>query len=155
MIKSIRPTTLQEDMYTYTQSSQIMSQTGCIGHLRADMDTYGDGFLSTWEDHRKYLKTDVFKTEFDHLINILRGIENDVVDEDDDEVDTFLKSRRDLANWCYTHPTARMREMEDDYGCRIDTEDYTYMFRLNPNKGVYNVYCYCYRRDLFHQHLSN
>ena len=43
----IRPTTRTEDMYTYTQSQQIRSQTGCIGHLRADMDSNGTGFFSS------------------------------------------------------------------------------------------------------------
>lgn len=36
---SIRPMTPAERDYTYTQSHQIMSQTGCIGHLRADFGT--------------------------------------------------------------------------------------------------------------------
>ena len=62
---TIRPTTRTEDMYTYTQSSQIQGQTGCIGHLRADMDSNGEGFFSTWDDHRGDLKTDQFKEEFD------------------------------------------------------------------------------------------
>ena len=34
-----------EQKYTYSQSSQIMGQTGCIGHLRGDMDTNGNGFF--------------------------------------------------------------------------------------------------------------
>ena len=33
-----------EDKYTFRQSSQISSQTGLIGYLRADMDTDGNGF---------------------------------------------------------------------------------------------------------------
>ena len=37
----VRPATKAEQMYCYTQSDQIMGQTGCIGHLRADM---GEGF---------------------------------------------------------------------------------------------------------------
>lgn len=44
---TIRPTTRTEDMYTYTQSSQIQGQTGCIGHLRADMDSNGEGLKSS------------------------------------------------------------------------------------------------------------
>ena len=47
-----------EDKYTFRQSSQISSQTGLIGYLRADMDTDGNGFFSAWNDYRKGLETD-------------------------------------------------------------------------------------------------
>ena len=30
----VRPATKAEQMYCYTQSDQIMGQTGCVGHLR-------------------------------------------------------------------------------------------------------------------------
>ena len=30
----VRPATKTEQMYCYTQSDQIMGQTGCIGHLQ-------------------------------------------------------------------------------------------------------------------------
>ena len=57
-IRAMKP---MERMYSYTQSTQIMAQTGCIGHLRADMDTDGNGFFSSWNDHRGDLKTQEFK----------------------------------------------------------------------------------------------
>ena len=47
----------EERKYTYSQSQQINMQTGCIGHLRADMDSNGEGFFSSWDDFRKDLKT--------------------------------------------------------------------------------------------------
>ena len=50
-----------EDKYTFRQSTQISMQTGLIGHLRADMDTDGNGFFSSWFDFREELKTDGFK----------------------------------------------------------------------------------------------
>ena len=37
---TIQIMTPEERKYTYTQSQQIISQTGCIGHLRAD---FGSG----------------------------------------------------------------------------------------------------------------
>ena len=40
----IRPVTLPERSYTYSQSQQISMQTGFIGYLRADMDSNGEGF---------------------------------------------------------------------------------------------------------------
>ena len=57
-----------EDKYTFRQSTQISMQTGLIGHLRADMDTDGNGFFSSWFDFREELKTDEFKAEFDDVI---------------------------------------------------------------------------------------
>lgn len=41
---NLRPMTEAERLYCYGQSQQIMAQTGCVGHLRADMDTDGRGF---------------------------------------------------------------------------------------------------------------
>ena len=58
-----------EDKYTFRQSTQISMQTGLIGNLRADMDTDGNGFFSSWFDFREELKTDEFKAEFDDVIN--------------------------------------------------------------------------------------
>ena len=61
-----------EDKYSFSQSSQISSQTGLIGYLRTDMDKDGNGFFSSWNDFRSDLKTDEFKAEFDSVINSLR-----------------------------------------------------------------------------------
>ena len=73
---SIRTATPAEQMYAYSQSSQIEGQTGCIGHLRADFDSDGNSFYSSWADHNASLKDQAFKDEFDHLINTLRGLED-------------------------------------------------------------------------------
>ena len=70
---SIRAMIPLERMYSYTQSSQIESQSGCIGHLRADMGSDGKGFFSSWTDHRGDLKTEDFKNDFDELITVLRS----------------------------------------------------------------------------------
>ena len=68
----VRPMTEAEQLYSYTQSQQIQGQTGCIGYLRADMDTDGNGFFSTWNGFRDDMKTQFFKDEFDDVINSLR-----------------------------------------------------------------------------------
>ena len=38
---SIRTIKSEEIKYTYSQSHQLNAQTGCIGHLRGDMDSDG------------------------------------------------------------------------------------------------------------------
>ena len=62
-----RATIEAEDKYTFRQSTQISMQTGLIGHLRADMDTDGNGFFSSCFDFREELKTDEFKAELDEV----------------------------------------------------------------------------------------
>ena len=71
----IRPLTEAEQKYTYTQSMQLQGQTGCIGHLRGDFDKDGNGFFTSWDNHRKEWKTDEFKSELDDVINALRSNE--------------------------------------------------------------------------------
>ena len=132
-----------EDKYTFRQSTQISMQTGLIGHLRADMDTDGNGFFSSWFDFREELKTDEFKAELDDVINSLR------------EEGDILHNRRALAKYCYCTPQSRMQEEPGYYGVRVDTEKYAYLLRLNPDRGEYNLYCYCYRRDWLDQHLKD
>ena len=80
-----------ERNYTYSQSQQISMQTGLIGHLRADMDSNGEGFFTSWEDFRKDLKTQEFKDELDTVINELRADGN------------FLHNRSTLSKYCYSH----------------------------------------------------
>ena len=60
MDMTIRAMTPAERNYCYSQSQQISMQTGLIGHLRADMDSNGKGFFSTFFDFRADLKTEDF-----------------------------------------------------------------------------------------------
>ena len=57
---SIRTATPAEQMYSYSQSSQIEGQTGCIGHLRADFGSDENSFYSSWADHNASLKDQAF-----------------------------------------------------------------------------------------------
>lgn len=147
MEMTIRPMTPQERNYSYSQSQQLTMQTGCIGHLRADFGSNGLGFFSSWDDHRADLKNDAFKAEFDDVINGLR---------EDDRYGGILKSRRDMTAYCYDHPASSFEgNYTKEYGFRVDTDHYSYMLRLNPNKGDYNLYCYCYLRQWLDRHLSH
>lgn len=142
---TIRPMTLQERMYSYSQSSQIESQTGCIGHLRGDLDGDGEAFFSSWTGHRDDLKTQDFKDEFDDVINALRF---------DEQYGGVLKDRRCLSKYCYSHPESSYGN-DREFGFRADTPSYTFMLRLNPHKGEYNLYCYCYKRDWLDRHMKS
>lgn len=131
-----------EDKYSFLKSTRLSIQTGLIGYLRADMGKDGNGFFSSWFDFREELKTDEFKSEFDEVINSLRKDGN------------ILYNRKALANYCNSTPQSKMQGEQDNYGVRVDTEKYTYLLRLNPNKGEYNLYCYCYRRDWLNRHMK-
>ena len=139
----MRALTEKEDKYTFSNSMQISMQCGLIGHLRADMDSDGNGFFSSWEDYRKELKTDEFKDELDKVINSLR------------EEGDILYNRKALAKYCYSSPQAKMNNEQDYYGVRVDTQKYAYLCRLNPNKGEYNLYCYCYIKDWLDKHIRS
>lgn len=65
----------------------------------------------------------------------------------------FLSNRSELAKFCrsgrvFAYETGR------DYGVRVNTQDYAYLMRLNPYKGEYNLYCYCYKKDWLDSHLE-
>ena len=111
-----------ERKYTYRQSQQISMQTSLIGYLRADFGSSGKEFFSSWNDFRKDLKTDDFKTEFDDVINSLR------------EDNGVLSGRGVMSKYCYDTPGSSFENDRNEYGVRVDTEKYSYLMRLNPNR---------------------
>lgn len=141
---TLRPMTETERMYSYTQSQQLIMQTGCIGHIRADFGNTGKQFFSSWDDHRTDLKSEAFKHEFDEVIKALR---------EDPKYGYILKNRGYLLSTCSRTPDCSFGN-EREYGFRANTDHYSYMFRLNPNKGEYNVYCYCYLRQWLDRHMK-
>lgn len=34
-----------------------------------------------------------------------------------------------------------------NYIFRADAEGYSFLMRMNPNPGYYNLYCYCYGKE--------
>ncbi len=139
MEMTIRPMEGPEQHYSYAQCPDISSRAGLIGHLRADMDTDGNGFFSSFFNFRSELKSDDFKEEFQEMIDALRE-------------DSFLTNRSALKKYCNQHPECALGDGRE-FGLRADTEHYSYMLRLNPNKGDYNLYCYCYVRQWLEQHM--
>ena len=228
---SIELLSSEEQKYTYTQSRQLIGQTGCIGHLRADLGN-GEEFYSTWDDHYDELKTPEFKRELDQVINTLRfgpvymDKHNRIIQDsdrlryDDGTVETIytledgskgysisnpdylknhplteekytpliadvagaglrklhhaeiigldnpdsrynpafcgaiLSSRDVLRSFCFANASAGFGNNQE-WGIRVNTPGYSYLMRLNPNRGSYSLYCYCYRRDWLDQHLQN
>ena len=140
----IRPLYIDEQKYTYAQSTQIEGQTGCIGHLRGDFGSGGNEFFTSWFDHRRDLKTDQFKNELDEVINALRSEEYGL-----------LKSRTDMSQYAKSRPDSAFEgSYTTEYGFRADTEKYAFLIRCNPTRGDYNFYCYCYVREWLNRHME-
>ena len=140
----LRELTQPEQKYTYRQSHQLDAQTGCIGYLRGDFGTTGKEFYSSWFDNMAYLKTPEFQAELDQVINALR---------EDSQYSGILADRRSLSSACHQSTTPEFGR--DEFGFRLNTQDYAYLLRLNPNRGEYNFYIYCYRRDYLDRHMRN
>lgn len=141
MASSLSPLKGKEWLYTYRNSQQISMQTGLIGYIRADMGTNGNEFWSTWNSFRDDLNIPEFNSEKVDVINSFLGDGG------------FLSNRNELAKFCrsdkvFAYETGR------DYGVRVNTQDYAYLMRLNPYKGEYNLYCYCYKKDWLDSHLE-
>ena len=142
---TMQTATPAERLYTSGQSTQIAGQTGCIGHLRADMGADGKGFFKTWQDHRQNLGTEEFHAEFESVLNALVG---------DEQYGGFLKSRDAMRDFCQKRPESGFNE-GFAFGFRADTAQYSYLIRLNPYKGEENLFIYCYRRDWLDGHMKH
>jgi hypothetical protein len=132
----------EEVLYTYRNSQQISSQTGLIGYVRADMGSSGYQFWSVWNGFRNDLNTPHFSNELTQVIHSLRT------------EGRFLASRNALSAFCHDIDNALPFESGKEYGVRINTDAYAYLMRLNPHKGEYNLYCYCYRKDWLDSHIE-
>ena len=141
----IRPLKYEERKYTYAQSQQLKAQTGSIGRLRGDFDAGGYGFYTSWEDHRKDLKTAEFQDELDDVINSLRSDEYGLI-----------SNRSAMSTFVRQYPKSAMKgNYTTEYGFRVDTEKHSYLLRCNPIKGDYNFYCFCYKRESLDRHIEN
>lgn len=142
---SIRLMKPEERAFAYTQDQQTLHSSGCIGHLRVDMDSTGTGFFSSWDTHSPLLKDDAFKTEFDKIIHELRFNE---------ELGGILANRSSMSKFCHAIPGSEITDDGRNFGFRVDTDEYAYMLRLNPNKGEYNAYIYAYDREMLDTFLE-
>ena len=144
MDMTIRPMTKPERMYSYTQSQQIMGQTGYIGHLRGDLGTYWGSLFCLWECHNADLDTSAFNLEFNSMSDALRF---------DPEYGGILKDQQSMQDYCCRHPESSFGN-DREYGFRADTAQYAHLLRLNPSQDERNIFIYCYRRDFLDRHLK-
>lgn len=141
---SIRAMEGNELLYAYPQSAQISAQTGCIGKLIGSIDKDGEALLTNWKDVISKHKTDEFRAELDAILDTLRH---------GDSIDSFLQNRWMLFVYCSDHPQSRI-DGTNEFAFRLDTADYSYMLRLNPDKGDTNLICLCYTKKLLDEHMK-
>lgn len=152
----IRSATPAEQQYCYSKSTQIEGQAGCIGYLRADFGSGGDDFFASWFDSNREWKNPTFSNELDQLINTLRGFQTECLISGTTSQETFLVGRTELSNYCHAHPEGTIQGSPcQEIALRADSDKHAYILRLNPSKGNYNLYCYCYRRDFLDSHLKS
>jgi hypothetical protein len=129
-----------EEADFFYSNPEMDKELGCIGHLRGDFGQNGKAFWTSWWEHQSDLKTDIFKEEFDDLINMLR--ENGI-----------LKDMHSMVECCRMHPEARIpgSRLPETYGFRVITDKYRYYFRCFPHGGDYNFYVYTYQDKALRQ----
>lgn len=145
---TIRAATEDERRFMYSGDMNQDECTGCIGHLRGDFGPTGTEFWTTWfprDDNNR--RTEEFRVEFDNLINTLRF--------------SLFKEYGFLANRSAVSKTPQMYPGCDfigpvyqEYGLRIDTENFIYLLRCNTARGDYNFYCYCYEKKRLSRHMG-
>ena len=112
--------------------SNNSAEARCIGHLRFDVDTSGKLWSSWWPHQaaQKYNRQP-FKDEFDAIVNALQRR-------------VFSKPKQ-ILHELLDMQIPLIEEERRYHGFYIDTEAYSYYFRIFPYPGDYS-YCYCYVR---------
>lgn len=145
MEMTIRDMTPAEREYAYPLSRQLTGQTGCIGRLRAYVAETGSSFDSDWDDYYEEIKAEDFKREINEVVKNLRFGK---------QYRHLLQNCASMSAWCQTHPGANFGDGSRYFGFRVNTPKYTYMLRLDPRRGEYNLYCYCYIREWLDTHMK-
>lgn len=140
---TLRPMKPNEFDYCYSQSGSISGRTGLIGYMRAYFED-GRNFYSNFYDYQTDYKSYTFCDEFNELIEMLRT---------DQKYGKMLKDLSSVKRSC--NGQTPIDPFGQEFGFRADSAQYSYMLRLNPNKGQYNIYCYCYVRRWLERHLEN
>ena len=141
-IRAMKP---EERGYSYTQDTNKMKESGCIGHLRGYFEKGTETLYTSWDDHSKELLTDRFKSEFNEVVTALRK---------DKDFGMILKSQKMMSAYRDAHPESSFADGSANFGIRADTTEHSYMIRCNPNPGEYSVYIYAYDRKMLDAQLS-
>ena len=110
----LHPTTSAEDLYAFPQSPNITYSSGFIGCLKGEFED--NNLFTLWSDAARHLKTDEFVSEMNSVLDTLK--------------EKTLLNRKNMRSYCRSHSSAMMSGKEEQYGFRVDTDQYSYLFRL-------------------------
>lgn len=129
-----------ERRFLYTVDEQQIADA-CVGYLRMDFDSNGNGFHHTWFGQNNALNGEAFRKEFDEVIGKLRK--------------DLLSGRNGMEtfNWYHDGLAVDVWGIHGK-GYRVETEQNVYYLRCVPQRGDYDCYCYCYDRSLLEQALA-
>lgn len=157
MILHIREAIEAEKLYFEQQPYTLNRTTGQIGVLKADISKAG-GFCPVWMPITPEFITDSFTEDFEKTIIQLRfgnlsDIHSCIYQEDNI---CFLKDKTKLIRWCLNHKKGMLNQDRPEvYGFRVDSNEYVYMMRIELDSDLYNLYCFCYKRNVLDAHLMN
>lgn len=137
----IRRLNEKEIPLTYSCGTKRAKERGLIGFVRADFGSNGKEFHSTWWPYCDDLKTMYFKNDLKVVLDTLRGD------------GYFLHDRDTLIEFCRSGTPLKYDDL-NYWGIRVDTHDYSFLFRLFPFRGDYSFYCMCYKRELLEAYLK-
>lgn len=135
--------TKQQRLYLYTNHPQIAEQTGYIGYLRGTFEK---------DDNSNILHMEFFPAEtplryefveaFTSVMETLRA--------------GILKSYKSMKDFCSGDgfDGRFYGDWAEEFAFRIDNAEFSFLFRLIPMRGDYNVYCYCYRSHFLDRHMA-
>ena len=126
-----RPASSDEAGIFYAATPEQDAELGCIGHVRMDFGRDGDEFWTTWHPRGdETLNSPKFKAELTEVVNELRR--------------GPLKNLSAMSSYCYTHGGEITGSYTQNYGYIVETPNYRYCLRCNPQRGDYNAYLTCF-----------
>ena len=129
-----------ERRFLYTVDEKQIAEA-CVGYLRMDFDSSGNGFHHTWFGQNDTLNDRRFIKEFDEVIDTLRH--------------DLLSGRSGMEKYNHAHEGLEIVNWGiHGKGYRVETEQNVYYLRCMPQRGDYDCYCYCYDRAMLEQALA-
>ena len=109
---------------------------GCIGHMRGYFERnilHHTWWPHYWDDQ---CNNAAFKADLTRVVDWLKvGF-------------APLKNLESMDAFCAQRPLAAIPKEDRAYGFRIETSGYRYMLRCTPVWGTYQVYLYCYCKEV-------
>ena len=131
----IRPASSEEAGLFYAMPPEKDAELGCIGHVRIDFGSRGNGFYHTWHARGpEELNTQDFKKDLAKVMDEMRqGV---------------LKNLAAMTGYCRGHGGEIDGGWVQNYGYVVETENYRYCLRCNPVPDDYQAYLTCFDKQV-------